>query len=223
MDDIIPEDFTDEDLPEEEKWYRGPAKIILGIALGILVIMMVVPLYAVKLDPSPKGVPTLSEVVPSDFDGGNESIQGGNVYEYVSLVDGRDSQVKLVVDRIVAESCESGQRVCHAKALFYFVRDEFDYVSDPLAFDYVKSAPLSLASSGGDCDDASVLLANFLGGIGIETRFVFVPGHVWIQARIPDALDTYKEDGWINLDGTCQYCEFGEIGLPYVEMDRRYV
>jgi|ETN02SMinimDraft_4_1059925.scaffolds.fasta_scaffold72523_2 hypothetical protein len=223
MDDIIPSDFHDGEDFEEDRWYKGPLKIILGIGLGILVIMMIVPLYAVKLDPSPQGVPTLSDVVGEDFDGGNVSIYGGNYGEYVTLVDGSDARVKLVADKIVGRSCESGQRVCFAKALFYFVRDEFDYVNDPLAYDYVKSAPLSLESTIGDCDDSSILIANFLDSIGIESRFVFVSGHVWVQAKIPEALDRYKEDGWINLDGTCQYCEFGEIGLPYVEMERRYV
>ena len=69
-------------------------------------------------------------------------------------------------------------------------------------------------SQGGDCDDASVLLANLLQAVGIRTRFVLIPGHVFVQAWIPEAPRTYKADkDWVNLDATCDYCGFGEI--PY--------
>ncbi|MDP7116530.1 MAG: transglutaminase-like domain-containing protein [Candidatus Woesearchaeota archaeon] len=227
MTKVIPDDFHDEDLEEvKDKWYKRPSLFILGVFMALLIVLMVVPYYGVALDPNPVNIPSLQEVVsviPNGNDGGNETIGEGNIYQYLELVDSNDVVVKQVADRIASSACESGQRVCHAKALFFFVRDEFDYVGDPLAFEYVKSARLSLHSKGGDCDDASILLASLLGAVGIRTRFVFVPGHVYVQAKIPEALSRYQDDGWVNLDGTCSFCDFGEIALPYARAEKRFV
>tara|TARA_B100000315_G_C14592227_1_gene596565 strand:- start:2503 stop:3180 length:678 start_codon:yes stop_codon:yes gene_type:complete len=224
MDNIIPDDFTD-DIEEEveEKWYKQPLTIILGVFMGLLVVLMVVPYYGVQLDPSPSQIPSINDVIPSGNEAGNETILGGNIYEYRTLVDGSDKVVKLVADRVVRAACHSGERVCQAKAIFYFVRDNFDYVSDPLAYEYVKSPRLSLASSNGDCDDSSVLMASLLESIGIRTRFVFVPQHVYVQALIPEALKRYQDNGWVNLDGTCGSCDFGEIAFAYVNSEKRFV
>jgi transglutaminase-like putative cysteine protease len=108
--------------------------------------------------------------------------------------------------------------------LFYFVRDNFEYVSDPTAYEYVKTAKESLISGGGDCDDASVLLANLLDAIGIRSRFVFVPGHVYLQANMPDVLNKYKVEGdMVNLDATCSYCEFGEMSWKNADKEKSYL
>jgi len=208
-----------DELEEQEPWWKGPIKYILGIFLIFIILLMVIPYYAIRLDPEPKNIPKLKEIVPA----GNETITGNATIvsrqEYHKLVKPYDPFVKQIADKIVTSSCEAS-KICHAKALFYFVRDSFQYVSDPYAYEYVKTAPESLLSQGGDCDDASILLANLEEAVGIPSRFVFIPGHVYIQIYLPEALRKYKDkEGWINLDPTCSYCGFGEV--PYKNVDKK--
>jgi len=133
-------------------------------------------------------------------------------------------EIKIIADNIVSTGCTSGDSVCHAKALFYFVRDEFDYVLDPTAYEYVKTAHESFLSKSGDCDDASVLLGTMLKSVGIPSRFVFVPGHVYIEVQLPEAPNRHKQDnGWIVLDGTCSNCGFGELAFRYRNVEKQYV
>ena len=114
--------------------------------------------------------------------------------------------------------------MCHAKALFYFVRDNFQYVSDPNAYEYVKTAKQSLVSGGGDCEDGMLLTANLMEAIGIRSRFVFIPGHVYLDIWLPEALNKYKHDGdWISLDVTCKNCEFGEVPYNSINQDKKYL
>lgn len=203
----------------EEPWYKGPIRYILGIFLILLLIVWLIPYYSVKLDPEPGRVPGLGEVLPE-----NMEIDETNRQEVrLDMVKGEDPAIKTVADKIVSISCDSS-RICYAKAIFYFVRDNFQYVNDPTAYEYVKTAKQSLVSGNGDCDDASVLLASLLDAIGVRTRFVFVPGHVYIQAYLPEALNRYKEEGeWVNMDATCSYCEFGEISWQSSGEERRFL
>ena len=208
-----------DEIEEQEPWWKGPIKYILGFFLLFIIILMVIPYTAVRLDPEPKNIPALHSLVLNV----NKTIVGNitvvSKYEYNKLLQPNDPFVKQIADRIVTSSCEA-KRICHAKALYYFVRDSFQYVSDPYVYEYVKTAPESLVSQGGDCDDAAVLLANLEQAVGIPTRFVFIPGHVYIQIYLPEALRRYKDkEGWINLDPTCSYCEFGEI--PYTNIDKK--
>ncbi len=208
---------------ELEPWYKGPIKIILGIFLVMLLVLWLMPNYAIKLDPSPKYIPTIEQVVPDEILLDNISNSIENRDDFLKFLNFNDPIIKQTADKIVTAACDSG-KICHAKAIFYFVRHNFDYVSDPAAFEYVKTAKESLNSGGGDCDDASVLAANLLGAVGIRTRFVFIPGHVYLQADIPEALKKYKaEDDWINLDLTCSGCEFGEIPVQNIDKPKIYV
>jgi len=201
------------DIPAEpDPWWKGPLKYILGLFLILLLILWYVPTQLVRIDPSPRYIPSLQEVIPKGIvaDGGKSP---SSKEEFKSFLTPNDPVVKQTADKVV-QGCEGG-KVCHAKAIYYFVRDNFQYVSDPSAFEYVKSAKESLAAQGGDCDDAAVLAANLLQAVGIRTRFVFIPGHVYIQAYLPDAAKRYKaEDAdYVSLDLTCKDCSFGE--LPY--------
>ena len=118
------------------KW-RGkeynPWPLLGGLVLALLIIMMAIPYYGVRLDPEPKGVPSKAEVVPSDLKELAERAESvpfeGKVnYKMVLLAD--DPAIKRMASRIATESCDEG-KVCHAKAMFYFVRDNVEYVSDP--------------------------------------------------------------------------------------------
>ena len=204
---------VEKELKEEVSRSKSPLWYILGILLALLIIIMIIPHYSVRLDPEPSKIPAINEVVRLiDI---NES-----VFDRITLdmIDGSDPFVKEVADRIASLSCESN-KVCHAKAMFYFVRDNFDYVSDPNAVEYVKSAKMSLFVSAIDCDDGAVLLSNLMDAIGIRWRFVFIPGHVYVEILLPEALNRYKQENeWIPLDVTCKNCEFGE--LPYQNADK---
>jgi len=203
---------------EGEPWYKGPIKYILGIFLILLLLVWLIPIYSVRLDPEPKNIPRLDEVLPSSIE--VSEINRNSIS--LDMVDGEDPVIKSVADKIVVQSCGDRGKICHAKALFYFVRDNLAYVSDPNACEYVKTTKQSLVSGGGDCDDASVLVASLLDAVGIRTRFVFVPGHVFVQAHLSEALKKYKEEGeWVNLDATCNSCGFGEIGWSSVGKERR--
>jgi transglutaminase-like putative cysteine protease len=210
-----------EEEQELDPWWKGPIKYILGLVLIFLLILWYFPTQAIKLDPEPSNIPTLNEVAPWNITPGRQTeINSRN--DYLKLVVSNDPIVKQIADRIVTSSC-TGNKICYAKAIYYFVRDNFQYVSDPTAFEYVKSARESLATRGGDCDDASVLAANLLNAIGIRTRFVFIPRHVYIQAYLPDALKRYKTEDtdYVSLDLTCNNCKFGE--LPYQDFNENKI
>lgn len=202
----------------------GPVKYIILIFLLFIIVLWAIPYYGVKLNPEPGYTPTLEEVLPDKIDIKEDSRRAVSRNQYPNLIDREDAVVKLVADRTVSLSrCPSNSRVCYAKALFYFIRDRFSYVSDPTTFEFVKSARESLYARSGDCDDASVLLANLLQDIGIPTRFVFIRGHVYVQAFLPDALKRYHHDGWVSLDATCQYCDFGSVPYTTAEKEKIYI
>lgn len=206
----------DEDLEEKETWYRGPIKFIIMMFLLLILVMWIFSNYAVKIDPSPKRIPVLEEVFVQNFE---VNISGErNIFvkeDYKELIKPNDPVVKLVADKIVSISCE-GSKVCQAKAIFYFVRDNFQYVSDPNEFEYVKGVRESLVTRTIDCEDGAILLSSLLEAVGIRTRLVFIPRHVYIDIWLPEAAKRYKQqDKWVSLDVTCKNCDFGEIPLKF--------
>ncbi len=88
------------------------------------------------------------------------------------------------------------------RAIFYFVRDQVRYLSDPVDLERVAAPEVTLNERAGDCDDKSVLLAALLASIGHPSRFVAVgfdaPGvfdHVYVETLAGD-------NEWIPLDAT---------------------
>lgn len=216
-----------------EKKARNPLVYIIAIFLLLILILMIFPIYSIKWDPAPRNIPELQEVIPKNFNMDLEKIKQqekiSTIKDYQKFIDPTNPFVKIVADRIVSRSCPV-HKTCHAKALFYFVRDNFDYVNDPSAFELVKTPSYSFFSESGDCDDASVLLASLLESVGIKTRLIFIPGHVWVQAMIPNANKNYKVNdkesysyGWIDLDATCKNCEFGEIPVSNKDKKRKFI
>ncbi len=169
--------------------------------------------------PPPTVIPSLGEVFPLNITILNNSTS--NSEDLLKLVKPNDPVIKQVADKIVTIACD-GQRICQVKAIFYFVKNNFDYV--PNTYGYVKSARESLVSGNGDCVDASVLIANLMEAIDIRSRFVFIPGHVYVQIWLPKALSRYKiEENWINVDATCKNCSFGEISVLNLGMKKKYL
>lgn len=198
---------------------KSPLWWIIGIFLALSIVVMAIPYYSVRLDPSPKKIPSVEEVVPKDIIVNETHFSSINM----GMIKPNDPVIKEVADKIVSAGCDS-DKVCQAKAIFYFVRDNFVYISDPLAYEYVKTARESLVSGGGDCDDSSVLLANLFEAIGIRTRFVFIPRHVYVELYMPTALNRYKsEKDWVPVDGACRSCEFGEISWQSSGKEKHYL
>ena len=142
-------------IPEPEPWYKGPLKYILGLFLILIIVLWLIPVYSVRLDPNPTVIPKLEEIV-------TEITVDEEYSTSISMLMVDGVSVKEYADKIVVRSCKKEGQICDAKALFYFVRDNFEYVSDPNAYEYVKTARESLVSGGGDCDDGAVLAANLL-------------------------------------------------------------
>ncbi|MBN1385469.1 transglutaminase domain-containing protein [Candidatus Woesearchaeota archaeon] len=206
----------------EEKEKRGPLLAIIAVFILMLFVLMIIPHYSVKMNPEPQKIPKLDEVL-TDRNFSFNTYEYENPYDMPQFVESKDPTVKGVADRIATQSCPEGGRICHAKAMFYFVRDNFEYVNDPARYEYVKTAKESFLNHGGDCDDASVLLATLEEAVGVPARFIFIPGHVYVQIFLPEAPARYKQEGWISLDPTCQSCGFGEVPYKNIGADNRVV
>ena len=207
-----------EDQPFRDPWYRGPIRIIMGIFLLLLVILWLVPFYGIKQNPEPNYLPTIEDLNIQELT--VPEVNSNDMRSYVQIT----QDIKQISDKIVTLSCKETHKVCNAKAMFYFVQQRFNYLNDPLAFEYFKTPQESFNAQAGDCDDASILLSSLLQSIGLQTRFVFVPRHVYVQVKIPEAKSSYKDDeGWINIDATCQSCKFGEISYTYSDTEKRYL
>ncbi len=210
---------------EELKKEKSALWYILAVFLALIVVSMIIPYYGIKLDPEPNYIAKLGEVLPEGVVIGNESHGIDKKKDFLRFLDSGDVVVKQIADSVVSKSGCMGHKVCYAKALFYFVKDKdnLNYINDP-PDEYVKTAKETLKSGGGDCDDFSVLLANLLQAVGISTRFVFVPGHVYVEAYLPEAIGKYKSEGeWVSMDSTCEYCEFGEISISSSNKEKVYV
>ncbi len=210
----VPEDFEAE---EKESWYKGPIKIIIGLFLLLMILMWIVPHYGIKQNPEPNYTPSLEELSVPRMQ--IPEIDSNDIRDYVLV----DSEIKRLADRIVTLSCQKTHKVCNAKAIFYFVQKNFDYVNDPLAFEYYKTPHESFISKNGDCDDAAIVLSSLLQAVGFQTRFVKVPGHVYLQVKITEAISSYKEGDWINLDPSCKSCGFGEISYKYTDSHKEFL
>jgi len=205
---------------EEEK--RSPLVYILALFMILILLLWIIPHYSIKLDPEPKNIPTKESILPINITIEKRNTTFVTRNEFLSLLNPNDPLIKQTASKIATQSCSS-EKICQAKAIFYFVRDNLDYVSDPRT-EYVESAREVLATGGSDCDGMAVLLANLEQAIGVETRFVFIPGHVYVQIKLDEAMKKYKtDDGWINLDATCRNCDFGQIPYENIDSKKSYV
>jgi len=206
-------DPIEEQSVEESKWY-APMKIIVGLFLLLLLIFMVVPYYGLKLDPAPRGEYPSIVIMDNNFS------TLANINSVKSLTVSQTIRNNAV--KITTEMCDQS-RTCSAKALFNFVQNKIEYTQDPRR-EYVQHPVETLYSRGGDCEDKAILLANMLMGVGFKTRLVLTFDHAYLQVWIPEALQKYKfQDDWINLDTTCEYCEFGQIPIKYADIDHKYI
>ncbi|HZX44063.1 MAG TPA: transglutaminase-like domain-containing protein [Candidatus Nanoarchaeia archaeon] len=209
MDEAEKERVIGDEEPEpKDPWYKGPIRYILMLFLLLTIILWYFPAESIKLDPEPTAIPSLSEVLPDNFKPGNTTIKG----DFYSSIQPNDPQLKQLANRISTYSCD-GNQVCQAKALYYFVRDNIEYVSDPLNSEYIESPKEVLYTKASDCEGGAILLASLMASIGIDYELVFIPSHVFIKIKLDKAMKRYKTGDWIYLDWTCKGCRFGEVPL----------
>lgn len=200
----------------------NPAAIFIGLVLVLLIIMMVIPYYGIKLDPEPKNIPSISKLNIKENININNSIRKSARTDFKKLINPNNPSIKQIANKIATDSCQSN-KICHAKAMFYFVKNNIQYVSDP-PNEYLASAFETLQTAAGDCDDYSILLASLTTAVGIPTRLTFIPNHVFVQIKLDSARNKYKQpDGWITLDATCQSCKFGEGHYSHQTFQKSFI
>jgi len=196
----------------------GPIWWILGFVLALLIITMAVPYYGVRLDPEPKNIPDFDSVVPQDI-----VLKENSSQEFKTLVNPLDSVIKQTANKVVTESCPSN-KICYAKALYYFVRDNVQYVNDPVNSEYLEEPRELLVTKAGDCESGTILLASLIESVGIDAQIVLIPGHAFLRIKLDKARNKYKQpDGWIYLDWTCNSCEFGEVSYKNIDAFKSFI
>jgi len=105
------------------------------------------------------------------------------------------------------------------------VRNNINYVKDPVDFEYVEDPKEVLDTQGADCESGTLLIAAMLKSIGISTELVLIPGHAFLRIYWPDARNKYHilGDDYIYLDWTCSTCEFGEITASSVQAHKTFL
>jgi len=207
-----------EGIEEPDKPWLGPFKIIVGMFLVLLIVVMIIPSYTIKLDPEPSQIPTIQEVLPQNFE--IKKIDSDDLKEFVTPT---DPNIKQIATKISTLSCD-GNKICQAKALYYFVRDNIEYVADPVNKEYWESGIEVMNSGGGDCESGSFLLASLEESIGVDSELVLITGHAYLRIKLPEAVKKYKlNNDWVYLDWTCKTCKFGEIPWQSMKESAKYI
>ena len=202
--------MIEEEPIEEQEKDSGPLKIISGVFLILIIILMMIPSYKIKMDPEPSRIPPMEEVFEiTDYNISAVTLQ--TRIDYLNFVNPTDPVLRMAAAKTITASGCGSNKVCQTKALYYFVRDNINYVSDPVDFNYVEDPKEVLYTKAADCESGTLLLATLLEAIGIDVELVFTPGHALLRADIPEAPRKYEKDGWVYMDWTCSNCEFGEV------------
>ena len=196
---------------EREPWWKGPVKWIMGMFLVLMLIGMYFPYYNLKHNPAPTNIPNIDDIgwILEGEDVNNLN-RTNSLKQAILFVDPTNPMIKQAATTISTQSCE-GSKICNAKAVYYFVRDNIEYVSDPVGKEYIEPPVEVLKTGGADCESGAILLAALEESIGVSARFVLIPNHALIKIFMPDAPKRYRHGEWIYLDWTCSSCDFGEL------------
>jgi len=196
--------------------------IILGLFIILILIVSIFPFYSIRIDPEPKTIPGKDVIIPNNIVLNPSKYKINSTKDLISRIDISDPVIKQTADKIVSIACNR-DKICHAKALYYFIRNNYQYISDPIDTEYLEEPRDFLSVGGGDCESGATALASLLLSVGIETELVLVPKHAYIRIKIDDAPNKYKKNGWIYLDWTCESCKFGEIPIKTNEGYEKYL
>lgn len=186
---------------------RNPFYGFLALFLAVGLFSLSLQGYFYLMHPEPVNIPTLEEVqkfIPSDL---NEPFSSHRPNEVKIVINDSRDHIKQVANFIAAKSCKKADIVCQSKALFYFVRDNIQYVPDDSFHDSLESPLTVLKTGGADCEDMAVLLIALQKAVGNGVQLVFISGHAYAQVSIPK----YKSEKWLNMEATCENCMFNEI------------
>ena len=178
----------------EEKIGKNPIWYLVLVFLLLIIVLWVVPYSGINKNPRPIKTISLREAIQ------DLGLSGSQLKELD--MKGTDTENVLIVARRIGNSCNDVDNVCYTKAFYYFVRDEIKYIPDPVD-EFYEAPEFTLKSGSADCDGKAILLSALLRSVGIQTRLVLVPNHIFVQAYLPGALSVYKSDGdWVSLDAT---------------------
>lgn len=200
--------MEDELQKEPEPWYRGPVKYILAAFL-ILILVIWIPAYYFDFNPRPKDIPSVSDVAPNFSFASNETFKLKSQSDFLRFVNPEDPVLRQIAAKVSAQ-CD-GNKVCATEALYLFVRNNINYISDPVDFEYVEDPKEVLSVKGADCESGTLLLATLLESVGINAELVFIPGHAFLRVYLPEASGLIRYGDYVYLDWTCSTCDFGEV------------
>lgn len=207
--------------PIPDPWYKGPLIIILAVFL-ILILVLWIPSHYFIVNPRPKQIPSIKEVLPSDFDfKSNGTVALKSQQDFLHFINPEDPIIRPAAAQIVSQ-CD-GNNVCSVEALYLFVRNNINYVSDPVDFEYVEDPKEVLKVKGADCESGTLLLADMVESVGIDAQLVFIPNHAFLRVYLPDASPLIKHDDWVYLDWTCSSCDFGDVPQTDLSSHKEYI
>jgi len=203
---------------------------LLILAFALLIFFSFIPYVFFPLNTSPKDVPSFDD--PGIKRLLNQIQLNESLIKEQKILDKRvqlyyyesysDPVLKALADYIVSKSCKEHE-FCGPKAIYLFVRDNINYVSDPQK-EYFEHPFETLLGKGADCDGKSILLANLLGQIGVKTRFILIKNHIYVEAYLPYFRNYYKaDDNWVPLDATCSNCGFGQVPFENYNKEKTIV
>jgi hypothetical protein len=97
-----------------------------------------------------------------------------------------DPQIRWFVGRLVT-GVQPQDKIGQIERIFRYVTDRIIFLNDP-GGEYVGNPLEVLRTQVGDCDCKATTLSTLLEAAGFPTRFVFVPGHVYVEVEIPSDL-----------------------------------
>ena len=192
-----------------------PAKWPYLLIAGLLILLMV--LWYVPSDIFPEHakankVPSIEDIT-TQFTLPTRSESNEPITAYV---ENDNPALKQLAATIVTTACSKPDKRCYAEALFYFVRDNINYVYDPVG-EYYEYPEETLLARGADCDGHAILLASLLQTVGIQTKFNYdMPDHVAVEAWLlrGHLFDPDYVYAWTYFDPTCTTCAPGEKASP---------
>ncbi|MBT6435055.1 MAG: hypothetical protein HOK28_18300 [Deltaproteobacteria bacterium] len=132
-----------------------------------------------------------------------------------AFVTPRESSVRGLAEQVADGVVDDASAYRHAVASFEALKQlGFRYVKDPNgvagkdSLDEIQFPRETLESRVGDCDDLTVLYAATLEAMGIETAFVYVPGHILL------AFDSQYAPGASHRLGKAAFEHGGKLWVP---------
>ncbi|MDH7517697.1 MAG: transglutaminase-like domain-containing protein [Candidatus Thermoplasmatota archaeon] len=114
---------------------------------------------------------------------------------YINKIVTNNITLRSYANSIIRDSCLSGDKECQINAVYRYVVENYNYISDPTGTELIQTPQETMQIKGGDCEDLAILLSSLLENIGIKTYLVLTENHAYCLASDVDtnALWTYVE------------------------------